>query len=620
MIKEIADFVNYIDPEFKALSVKPRDGLHILLTIKNVGQELFIDQSSLTGWVSTKNKEQTTSDLTLLKKMASLSQLAWCVNTNKCFDLPVKAIHSCSPYCLALKRENLENGEKYQSNLAGKKSQVYDRINAYFSKAEDLLESEIEKQRVEIFKQALNNQASLHTWLDQIPAYAELKDAEYVIFYLDEPIENYQRTNAVYLADKLFNTNNFNETIEETVFGTSDFFNGYPTKKPFLTHQTASFDIASRISSLEAKALYDFQNMIGIMPKPLPLFIYKDELKREAIALFKKGAETGEKLSYKDIMEALYQKHHHDLGNYYLLYYQFGEIKDFDFVSKFEYELKDENGRPWEIKDWFNIKYTAKVTDVFTFQYVVLVTIFNNALITKTKTGDFQHKYFDDIDAKYCKTDNTYLMVMSYRKAFYDFVFKSQRKAVTQQIFNAIMETGILDDIRLDEYKNNSHSQHFNIKQKLNIWFSLSEKFNQSNKSQITMASQLQNHRAFIQKLAKGEESIQSDDQYAFAIGQVVYYLLSKSKTADRSYKRLEPFLQQVHAKELNKAIARLFDTHKHENFSSNFRRPFAEVMDYETKANLRDLMPTMLAGIFSVNELFSNLDEADMVELEETE
>ena len=63
------------------------------------------------------------------------------------------------------------------------------------------------------------------------------------------------------------------------------------------------------------------------------------------------------------------------------------------------------------------------------------------------------------------------------------------------------------------------------------------------------------------------------------------------------------PFFQ---ASELNKAIARLFDTYKHENFSGNFRHPFASVMAYQTQANMRDYLPMMLAGIFSDNLLFS--------------
>ncbi|NBB30208.1 hypothetical protein [Cellulophaga sp. BC115SP] len=620
MLRELINFTDSLDPEFKALGMKNKEGLHIFLEVQNDGERFWIDDNMEV--VFTRKKELTPDENALIKRTSTLTQLSWCVNTNKCFDLPIKAIHSCSPYCLALKRENLVGGEKYASNASGKKSQVYERINAYFGKASELLDSEEEKQYLEIFKNALNTEERFQFWVENSGYWSELKDSDYVIFYLKEPIEKYQATNKKYLADKLFNTSDYNVEIGQSVFGTSDFFNGFPTKKAFLTHQSASFDIAGRISANDAKSLYEFQDIIGrnILPKPLPIFIHKEELKTDAIALFKKAAESGDKISYQRIIEKLYDKHKDDFGNYYLLFYSFGEIKDFDFVSKFEYELIDGEGNKWEIKDLFGVKNNRTLDNVFDLHIAVMQPAFNNSLVMKTKTGDFQYRYFDDIDAKYCKSDNTFLLVNKYRKAFYDFIYKSKRQAVTSLMFHDIMRTSILDDIRLDELKNGNHSERFSILRKLNIWFSLYEKFDINNKTNAeSMASKLQAHREFIEKLTKGETSIESDDQYAFAVGQVIYYLFTKSKTSDTSYKRLEPFVQQVHAKELNKAIARLFDTYKHEPFSSNFRNPFAEVMDYETSANIRDYMPTLLAGVFSKNALFSD-KEKDAVSDDDTQ
>lgn len=618
MIKELVQFVDSIDTEFKGIGIKPKEGLHILLKIRTDAERVFIDDQSLSNWCFTRKKDLTPDDISFLNRCATFTQLSWCVNTNKCFDLPTKAIHSCSPYCIALKRENLIGGEKYKSNT---KVQVYDRIKSYFEKASALIDSGVEKQRIKLFAQALASAESFNHWLSFIPEYAFLKDSDYVIFYLDEPIEKYEASNLNYLADKLFNTNDYNKPIENELYGTSDFFNGYPTKKPFLTHKSAYFDIASRISAKDARSLYDFQELMGrgILPKPLPIFIHEDEiqeknkrsLKDASIALLKTGAATGSKIGYQEIIESLYKDYKGQLGNYYLLFYANGLIKDFDFVPKFEYLLNNTPDVGWKIHDYFNIRFSTTLNNVFELQLTVLQIIFNNALITKTKSGDIQFKYFDDLELKYSKSPATFLLVQQFRKAFYDFIYKSKRQSITQETFNYILSVSIMEDLKLDEIKNNYHTEERNIKQKLNIWFSLSENFKLSkNKNLNTMASKLQEHRLFIKKLAKGESNIEQIDQYAFTVGQVIYYLLSKSKTADRSYKRLEPFLQQVHVKELNKAIYRLFDTYKHENFSGNFRNPFAEIMDYEDSTNLRDFMPTVLAGIFSKNELFSEKEQ----------
>ena len=615
MIKEITQFYNELPTEFKSLGAKPKDGLHILLRQQDDGN-IIVAQSAFT-----RKKHLLEAESEFLKHCQTLTQVSWMIDTNKCIDTITRAIHSCSPYCLAIKRDNLVGGKNYEARKKQNKTLVYGSLDYYFKNAEKLLEQESELPPASAFVEALSSETKIHDWLKDIPEYEQVKDNEYVIFYFDVNPQAYAAAYKGYFTDERIFSKGIPVSVGEEKFGMSGFFNGFPDKKPFLSHQTASFDISGRISATEARALFEFKEFLDrkILPNPLPIFIYKDELKKKSVSIFKQAAEKGERIGYQGIVENLYREFKDEVANYYLLFYQMGEIRDFDFVSKFEYELKDANGFEWEIKDLFQTDYRRKIQNVFDLQYAVLLPVFNNSLIVKTKTGGFQYRYFDEIDAAFC-SDTTYILLQTYRKAFYDFIYKSQRQAVTQHAFNTILQLSVLDDIRQDEFKSGYHTQERSIRQKLNIWFSLSEKFNLKPKDQETMASKLQAHRAFIKALAKGETSIQTDDEYAFAVGQVVNYLLSKSNTADRSYKRLEPFLQQVHARELNKAIARLFDSYKHENFSNNFRGPFAEVMAYETKANMREHLPLMLAGVFSRNELFSDRESNELAAVPETE
>lgn len=617
MIKEISNFVESLSPELKGFGLKAKEGIHVLICIQKRGDTLYLDKSSVTKVCYT--KKATEFDSPFLNRCASLAQIAWCVSTNKCFDAREKGIHSSSPYCVALKRESLFGGEKYSKDQV----KVYDRIDAYFEKGLSFVDSEEEKERLKMFRNFLNAEDKFNAVISIFQeCFDALKAKEYLIFYLDEPIEKYKQVGERYFSDKLFNTNDYNVSVDGDIYGTSDFFNGFPVKKKFLTHQSASFDIAGRISAKEARNLFEFNNLLGrnIFPRPLPIFIYQEEMIKGMIAIIAKDVDEGKRTGYREILESLYKEHKKNIQNYYLLYYQQGEIKDFDFVSNFEYALTDSTRNYWVVEDWFGTNSRFSIDNVFELQTKILQPVFNNFLVVRNKSGEYQYKYFDELDASYCKSDVTFLLVMKYRRAFYDFIYKSQRQAVTQEMFDYILLNSILDDLRLDKFESKQHTQRYAILQKLNIWFSLSEKFIVNNQNKETMASKLQEHRDFIVRLTKGETSIECDDQYAFTVGQVIYYLFTKSKTADSSYKRLEPFMQQVHAKELNKAIARLFDTYKHENFSANFRIPFAEVMDYQTDANMRDFMPVMLAGVFSKNGLFSDGNNQDEAEIESEE
>ena len=87
-------------------------------------------------------RKATEFDYPFLQHCAELAQVGWCVNTNKCFDLPAKGLHSCSPYCIALKRESLEGGGKYAKD----KTKIYDRIDTYFANALSYVEEDSEKE------------------------------------------------------------------------------------------------------------------------------------------------------------------------------------------------------------------------------------------------------------------------------------------------------------------------------------------------------------------------------------------------------------------------------------------------------------------------------------------
>lgn len=612
MLKELIQFTNSLDNELKAIGMAPKEGLHILLSYEENEQELYISRAPKYEVFSKKSKDLTP----FLKNIALLAQTSWMVNTNKCFDLPAKSIHSCSPYCLAFKRESIKGGGKFNDA----KTKLYNRINSYFDKALGLVAEDSEKEQIKGFRDALNSEEKMHQFLNQIPEFDQVKDGEYIVFYLDVPIDKYLFPNGKYLSEKLFNTEEYNaEGADGAIYGTSNFFNGFNSKKPYLMHQSATFDITGRISAKDAKTLFEFEAIAGrrIFPNPLPIFVYEDE-RKESIALFKKDAlEGGGRRGYREIIEELQDRLKKELGNYYLLFYQVGEIKDFDFVSKFEYSLKDAKGNSWQIKDLFQCKYSYIILNVFDFERSVLPTILNNALVVKTKTESMLFKYFDDIDPQYCKTNNTYLLVMKYRKALYDFIYKSNRTGFTQKAFSDILLTGLLDDIKLDRYEGRQHSEDRNIRQKLNILYSLYHNFQPFKSDSRFMPNQIVELRQNFDFLATGETSLASDEQFAFAAGQVIYYILYKSKSADKSYSRLEPFLQLTDAERLKQSIVKIFNTYKHEQFSKRFSNPFAQVMAYDTNTNLRDLMPLMLAGYFSTNQLFGKGQDEETAETE---
>jgi len=425
MIKEIVPFTERLPEKLKAEGLKPKEGLHILLTMKQENDTWKMDTENI-RWEHYSKKDEEISDF--LEKCVQLQINAWMIDTNKCFDLPTKAIHSCSPYCVGFKREHLEGGKKFEANAGKKKDQIADRLGAYFSKASELVDEE-EQQRIKVFEQVFTNPEHPLYFLNLLSEnekYAELGEGEYIIFYLDETLETYQAAHERYLAEKLFNTAKYNTKPNENglIYGTNNFFNGFNGSMPFLLHQSATFDISGRISNEEAKKLFEFQQILPrkTLPNPLPIFIYQEELQSEVIGLFRM---SGYKIGYKEIVETLWDKYKDDFANYYLLHYQNTKdglvFNDFDFVSKFEYELKDADGQSWRIQNLFGKTNGYDVSNVFEFQNQVVRQIFNNQLIVKDTKDSWRYKYFDEIEEKYCKSARNRLNILKFRKAFYGF-------------------------------------------------------------------------------------------------------------------------------------------------------------------------------------------------------
>lgn len=587
MIKEICQFMEDLDPTIKSLIPKLKNGVHILLEVQN-GQTVLKDFAFTSDENSGKGA--------FLEKCALMAHTAWMIDTNKCFDLPKKSIHTCSPFCLGMKKSSVIDD-------------TFNRVDDYFKKAIAMFSDlQLPSNEINHFQDSVNTKLKFENLLASVGRdFSKLKDTDYIVIYLDVPFCNIEEYAKRYRGDRLFNTSEYNLDFDDQIWGSSNFLNGFPTKKPYLIHQTAPFNISGRISAKEAMLLDEFHSLMlaNIMPRPLPLFIYRDERLSE-MKILEENLKTGERLGYKELIKTVMDLSKKEVGNYYLIYFYEGTIKDFEFVSQFEYNL-DES--PWIIHDFFKVnsnRAPIQLNNIFDFEIQLLPVIFENSLVVKTKDGGYRCKYFEDIDSKYCSSEQILTLILKYRKAFYEYIYKSKRGNINRQMMEDILNTSILDNIRRDEKR----EKRFSICQKLNVWFSLIEKFDKNHNNQDTMGNNLLKHRAFMEALREGSQSIETDDQYVFAIGQILHYLFDKSKTADTSYKRLENFLRQTQVAKLNLAVASLFDHYKHENYSRYFRRVFAEVMDYTSNVNLKNLMPILLAGFFSENQLYSGNKE----------
>lgn len=604
MINEIVNFVDELKPEVFSKNLELPEGLYLLVDIKPNGEVLSSEEATF------KKKDE--------PEPIHFEFLEWLTNSkpvsaNKSFDSRKKIFNQvCSPYAIGFKKKIFE--KNLRENEDEKYKDIEDSIDLYLRTAEDYLVEEDED--FESFKAFCENH--LIELVENLEEYGDLKSTS-PIYILKEgaKIKNQREFHKVYLSQKVFNKEEYNKETEEGVFGISDSVSGFNRKKTFLLHQTAPLDLNYRVSADEAVNLWKFFGLWRNrqIPNPFPLFIDKQELTEEVVSIFNEDRRLG----YEEIIKKLIRKYKEQyLSNYYLLFFQYGQrgsqIIDLDFIPTFKYKINP----ALKIKEPFQLGGNIKTTiaNVFELQDKALNKVFDGQLVQKTKAGGKWLKYFDDVEfnPKYF-TSNGYNIFLKYRKSIYDYVYKSKQQAITKKMFDDIMVNGIMDDIRRDEMKEGSHTKGYQIKEKLNIWFSLYNYFYSTvNQTTINMINKTKLLHEKIQNIAEedSEQRIESDEAFAFAVGQVINYLLNQSEASNRSHALLEPFLQKTDADLLKKEIAKTFDAYKHAirfyRKKYGFDLIMAEVMGFEPdETNMKNLLPFILAGYFSKSVFYKD-------------
>ncbi len=445
--------------------------------------------------------------------------------------------------------------------------------------------------------------------VDNLILAPKVKDGFMFFFYLKEPeIDDYKVFYEAYLSKKVF----LNDLKKGETHGLSnDLTVGNVSKKPFMQHKTAPFDVNFRVDEATAKHLYKFfrlQQKNKLLPNPMPIFVDSDELplSQKAITIFNDDRKSG----HREIIETLLKDKKKDLQNFYLIYFQGGlkgsKIIDLDFIPVFRYDTSD---MP-RVKPFFNTKaglFEYSIKNIFEFQEKLMNKVLNKQLVQGGRL-----KYFDElkVNPKYGATATIIELLYRYRKSIYDYIYKSKRQAITATMFHDIMWNSILDDVRHDEKLEKTKR----IKEKLNIWFSFYNYFN--HKKNDNMPSKIPELWERCRAIANSDAEHLSDNpkEFAFAMGQIIYFLLTKSVAANKKHAMLEPFLQKTTAEQLQVAVSNLIGTYKHElDFGQGrFERLAREVLAYETTENMKKLQRYILAGYFAQPVIFEKKEHSE--------
>lgn len=605
MIKEICQFVETLEeqaPDLFEEGAKLKEGIYVALDIgledgkyvlKNVDENGNILKEDI--GLFTKKEELTP----FFEKCRMILQASKPVSAAKIFN-PNKKIFNvtCNPYAVGCTKKIIDKNLE----SIGKEGILNELTKQYFNKAEEFVGEGNPKIWFEGLKALLKE--NFWNMLEMI-GYSDLKDGYSIIFFLKNPaIEDFKIPYQKYLGQNVFNKADYNTMYCDITYGISDSLSSFNDKKRFLQHQSASFRYNYRVHGEDAQLVWKFYQLSQNkqLPNPLPIFVDKEEanLNADVIKLFNNKGVAG----YSEIIRSLLNLRRTNLQNFHLLFVQKGQIIDLDFVPVFKYTLKDKEENDFVVKEIFGKEpdnyFNSKDHSVFSFLFQIVNTIFNRQLVREDSTFS---NFFEDlkVNPKYGLTDVILNLLLKYRKAWYDFIYKSKQQIITMTMIDEMFMESIIDDLRHDE----EFKKTAQLRKKLSLWFGLQPLFD-NNFNTNSMANKTVELQTKIREIAQTESfHIATDDEFAFAAGQLIWKLLIQSESANRSHALLEPFLQKTEPVLFKQAIASTFNMHKYKFVlyptKYEFDKLFSEVMGYDPDiSNMKEHLPMILAGYFS--------------------
>lgn len=442
------------------------------------------------------------------EKFVEMDYFSKLLDMNKPIDKK-KTIHSNNYLAFWVKKNNIK--EKLNNEIIDNYYNILLNPRLKYDKSE-LYESVENEVGVPDSIKIVKYEAWIKDNIFKIVEKYDIKDDKnYIKIYFEAGIEEYKRENKRYMLPNIYNSTDYNIRINDTIFGMPNNNIGLNCKKAYLENKNRKITTPYLVSQDEV-----------LLQKKLFDYLYN---------LANKG-ETNIYLDDESIKT---------VGN--------TELLDENFSGYF---LKIKKGKEVEIHDFDNISsYTPKLCNFKLMQVIPVDSISHyikkeNLVYGKVdKLGELQG-YINSIffnkflvgnyftDAKDIRLNDIIMKeeLIKSRTAYFNWFYKGNKAAI-----KPLFEKSSLKIIK------NSVSNGYNLKaiEQFNLREAVLEYFGGKRK----MAERLDTVYESLRGKTRNKEmsSLVEDDEYYFAVGQVAYFLLSKSKSASKKQSLINPII-----------------------------------------------------------------------------
>lgn len=545
----------------------PSDGTYVIVSIED---DKFFIKEAFDIKYNKKSDEIEGRENIYFKEVCEYDYNSKLIGMNKPIDIK-KIIQSNNYLSFFVKKESIGN-KKLTNEIIDNYYKVLSNPKLKYTetKAKEIYNS-IEQSIPQIDQEFLKK---IQSWikenifeLDNLGI--EIKGKDYLKIFFEDPIQTYINEGKRYLIPNIYNKNEFNQILSNEIYGVPNNNLGLNPKKPYLENKSRKLKVPCLLNEAEVllqKKFFDY--MLSLASKGKVNIYINDE----GIRAFKNDEMidkdfTGIYLRIKKGKEV--------------------EIQSYDLITSYKYLLKNrfELKNVLELSDDYIVNEYTKYGDRKNLQLVISNILFSKYLVNNYFTDE------KDISIK----DNTLKKnLLISRDKIFDYTYKGNE--------NGIYE--LLNKVSLDLIKNNiANGYIIKASHQYNMRCSLENYF----KGGVNMADLIYDMKNNLREKinAKDTQSIESDKEYYFAVGQFVNFLLSKSKSKNKLHSLANPFINAKSDKVIKEKLRNIYKRYNYDidMYSKRVNNIYAMIVSYETQGKVDQDM--IIAGYLHSNLIY---------------
>ena len=568
MIDEALEvFRKIYDKEGEELVVSkhiPKDGTYILVNIKSgkIMEILNISYDKKTKKIDGELNQY----YSYFRAFDYYSNL---VDMNKPMDSK-KTIHSNQIYSFFIKKESIRENKLTKTIIEGYKKNLLNPEEKYNSKEGKELYKNIAKKLPKIEKDVVED---IFLWIEDNVNENLLENdnkKDYLkIFFVEDDLEKslelFRNEHKRYLIPNIFNSNDYNRKIGETIYGLSNNNMGLNSKKAFLENKTRKVSTPYLVNTDEILLQYAFYNYLLPEVKQGNYFIYFTE--NEIIPkTYKEGCPNGAKY----LLNASYSKDV-DIKNFNVI----SKNNDEEIIINFK-EILHQKKKDTDEIEYGNLNKEKMMNNINKI-------LFYNSLLGNFLLSD------GDLDIKDIEIKK---LLMKYRNAFYKWFYLNDEAEVKKNIKKIYLDAVMVAI---------GNGYFFKASQQLDFGFCLEKYF--YGKSEL-MEEIMNVKEVFLNHTLSEEDwEFSNDEEYFFAVGQILAYInyMRNSKAKSLNFIKQLTFVKNIDV--LKEKIKKIVISYSHifETKNKKINRTISNISLYQPKEIRIDIL---LAG-FTADIIF---------------